>query len=468
MYKILICLLAYSQLSFATKVDLSQMNMTEVAEQALQAALNDQVKSTSDKYYIPGEWTTQIVSSPIPYIAGVGKMFGKDEEASAFTTASVINILAQTYLDYPRYRDSSVIQKIPAAIRRGVETFDRYKDGATYNFYPALVAKKGVVVRRPIGLRMLPIWHGFTNVPNDADTSSVTFSALLLNAKVNNEAYSVPEEAFSEFIKYRDIDRKSQYYNKREGQVHTGAFLTWLYDEKNPNMPRFYLAPSESGERIPFNRNDVDCVVNTNVMKLRALAKRSELPGYKDTCQMITEIIAKDKHDRCGIYYPNTMNLSFVLALSEKAGDRCLQDNSREKIVTKILGMQREDGSWLNDNNIHPDPVITTAFAMYSLQHFANINDPQIATALVYGTKYLLSKTLMKNDQMYWQADNFFTATAFIRSLMMWKSKAYTNAIVGSVLLKMSVTNPQMTPEDYLSVEIDSSKLKPLEFINDK
>lgn len=41
MYKILICLLAYSQLSFATKVDLSQMNMTEVAEQALQAALND-------------------------------------------------------------------------------------------------------------------------------------------------------------------------------------------------------------------------------------------------------------------------------------------------------------------------------------------------------------------------------------------------------------------------------------------
>lgn len=468
MYKVLICLLAYSQLSLATTVDLSQKSMIDVAELAIQVALNDQITSTNDKYYIPGEWTTQIASSPIPYMAGVGKMFGTDEEASAFTTASVINILAQTYLDYPKYRNSSVIQKIPAAIRRGVETFDRYKDGPTYNFYPALVAKKGVVVRRPIGMRMLPIWHGFTNVPNDADTSSVTLSALLLNAEINNEKYSVPEEAFAEFVQYRDIDRKSQYYNKREGQVHTGAFLTWLYDEKNPDMPRFYLAPSENGERIPFNRNDVDCIVNTNVMKLRALSKKSDLPGYKETCQMIKDIIAKDKHDRCGIYYPNTMNLSFVLALAEKAGDQCLQENSKDKIVTKILGMQREDGSWLNDNNIHPDPVITTAFAMYSLQHFANTDDPQVATALVYGTKFLLSKTLMKKGQMYWQADNFFTATAFIRSLMMWKSKAYTNAIVGSVLLKMSVINPQMTPEDYLSVDIDSSKLKPLEFINDK
>lgn len=452
-----------SQFAFAKQSNLDGMNLQDVANQALEYALADQVQF-SNKIYTMGEWTTQIRSSPIPYLAGVGRIFKTDEESSAFTTASVISVLAQTYLDSSTLTNNSSIQKIPAAIQKGTESFSRYQSGAVYNFYPEFITKNGIKVRRPIAMRILPTWNGFVNIPNDADTTSVTNAALLLNAKVNKTGFTIAPDTLMQFSRFRDLNRKPHYYNKRLKTVETGAYMTWLYDEKDPNRPKFTFAAAEKGPRIPFSVNDVDCIVNANVLKVLSLSDNTQLPGYNEACNMLNTMVEKDQHARCGIYYPNTMNLSFSLAQAQKAGNKCLKESSKELIVQKILGSQREDGSWLNDDNLHKDPVVSTAFAMYALLQFGDTANDKTAKAISYGTKYLLSQAKTNSaGQLSWPVDNFFTAAALVRSLVMWQSKAYTHAIVGSVLLQIYKLAPNISANDYLKIEIDPTNLKPLE-----
>lgn len=397
-----------SSSTFASKAGVKLIrndSLVEAGLKALNVALSEQ-KTENGKIYLKGEWPTQIRSTPVPATAGVGKFFGRDEEASAFTTASVINVLSQTYLRFPDLHKEKVISSIPEAVWYGVGSFQRYQDGHVYNFYPPFI-KNGVRVRQAADLRLLPFWYGFTNIPNDADTTSAVNAALMYNARLNKTGFEVKDSTFAEFETYRDTDRKAMFYNRRQNRKNTGAFLTWLYDEKNPDMPRFYFAKAEKGARIPFNVNDVDCIVNVNIFKMKAMAHKKILKGYPEACEMINSMVEKDEHARCGIYYPNTLNLSYALASAEKEGDSCLKKSSHELILNKILSNQYVDGSWLNENNPWRDQVITTAFALSSLQHYGNIEDIRVKKALLYGTKYLLGKAKSEDGQVYWPSNHF-------------------------------------------------------------
>ncbi|MFZ3231434.1 MAG: hypothetical protein WA160_14600 [Pseudobdellovibrio sp.] len=452
--KIIFALLIHLGSNCYAKAKIDNLSLKEISLNALQYALDSQIQTTLDSNYLKGEWPTQIQSTLIPSLVGVGRMFGKDQEATAFTTASVINILSQTYLDNPELANEFPLNKIPNAIQQGVSTFSRYKSDDTFNFYPPLRVKDQVA-HRPINMTLFPIWFGFTNVPNDADTTSAALAALVFNSKINNVNYEVPQKALEEFAKYRDVNRSPMFYNKRLHRKQTGGFMTWLYDEKNPDMPRFYFASTNKGKRIPFNKNDVDCVVNSNVLRLLALTKKQDLSGRSEACQMLNDMIEKDEHATCGVYYPNTLNLSFVIASAEKAGENCISDKSHESIIKKIVEMQNADGSWQNDNNIWKDPVLTTAFALYSLLHYVDRNDQRVNNSLIYGTHYLLAVIKNKNSQLYWTSDNFFTATAIARSLIMWRSKAYTNSIISSVLLEMNKRFPSYTAKNYLQIKFE-------------
>jgi hypothetical protein len=262
--------------------------------------------------------------------------------------------------------------------------------------------------------------------------------------------YQIPAKALNDFSKYRDLDRKAMFYNKGINVQNTGGFMTWLFDENDPAMPRFFFANAKDGTRIPFNRNDVDCIVNANVLKMLALAKRGDIEGRNEACAMINSMIDHDQHASCGIYYPNTMNLSFSLAGAEKAGETCITDQSHQKIVNKILSIQTEDGSWQNDKNIWQDPVLTTSFAMVALLHFGDLKETRVQAAIRFGAHYLLANMKQKDGDFYWPADHFFTATALARSLIMWSSKAYTNVIIASVLLDLEKKFPGSTVKDFM------------------
>jgi hypothetical protein len=435
-------------LAAIAKENIQSYRLKDIAAKAISYALSTQVQSP-DTYYLKGEYPTQIESTLIPIIVGVGKPIGKDQEATAFTTASVINVLSEVYLEHPELQSEAPFNQIPDSIREGIQTFSRYQSDDTFNFYPSMI-DDGVKVHRPVDMKLLPIWLGFTNIPNDADTSSAALAALLFDAKINHKSFEIPPKALSDFSKFRDVDRKAMFYNKGKGIQNTGGFMTWLFDEDDPAMPRFFFAKAKDGTRIPFNRNDVDCVVNANVLKMLALAKRGDIAGHDETCSMLNSMIDQDQHATCGVYYPNTMNLSFSLASAEKAGETCLTEQSHQKIVNKILSIQSEDGSWQNDKNIWQDPVLTTSFAMFALLHFGDIKESRVQGSLRFGAHYLLASMKQKDGQFYWPADHFFTATALARSLIMWSSKAYTNVIIASVLLELENKYPGSTVKDFM------------------
>ena len=140
-------------------VFLANKNIHDLAFFALEQSLADQVTAKDNRYYLEGEFTTQIQSTPVPTLLGVGRVFKVDVEATGFTTGSVVNVLAQTYLDFPQYKNRPIFSKIPEAVSAAVATFRRYESGQLFNFYPPL-QWKGNTVRRPIAMRLAPIWHG--------------------------------------------------------------------------------------------------------------------------------------------------------------------------------------------------------------------------------------------------------------------------------------------------------------------
>lgn len=449
---VLIATIISSNAAYA-KTDVRALTLKEISYKTIDYALKTQIQSASDKNYLRGEFPTKIQSTLIPSLVGVGEAFSKDDEASGFTTASVLNLLSQIYLDHPELQTESPINQIPQSVQAGVNTFSRYASTGTYNFYPSRVIN-GQSVRRPINMRLFPLWHGFTNVPNDADTTSVVLTSLLLNSKINKTPLTIPQSTYDVFSNFTDVNRNPMFYNYFEGRKNTGAFMTWLLDEKSPDMPRFYFARTAKGERIPFIKNDVDCIVNANVLKLLALGKVTTA-ARANSCQMLNDMIDANEHSSCGVYYPNTLNLSFVLGRAKQAGETCITPKSEQKILQMILKMQNGDGSWVNEKNIWQDPIITTAFALDALLHFSKPSDHKTYIALMYGVHFLLKSMKQKDAAMYWNAERFFTATAIARSLIMWQSAAFTNSVIASVLLKMHVAFPQYTASNYLTLNFD-------------
>ena len=429
---------------------IADRSLEEIAFSALEYSYKDQV-DTADRIYLAGEFRTKIQSSLVPALVGVGKAFGQDDEASAFTTGAVVNVLAPLYLKYPDLHNNSTFKKIPAVIAKAVKTYERYKTGETYNFYPSLTLPSGQIVRHPIDMTLFPIWHGFTNIPNDSDTTSTVLTSLLYDKMVNKTNFILSDSALEEISSYQDLNRNPMYYNRFEKRIKTGAFMTWLLNEKDPKMPGFFFAESEKGERIPFNKNDVDCIVNVNILKLLALAKKS-IPGDSSACEMINDMVAKDENKSCGVYYPNTYNLGYSLAANKAMGSQCLQKKNEDVLVKKIIYAQTADGNWVNDN-IWEDHTLSTVFAVTALLELGDLNDHLVLQSIFYGVHYLMKTAELKDDLVKWPEDNFFTATAIARSLIMWRSKAYTNASIAAILIRMHRLYPQYKVKNYTSLQ---------------
>lgn len=429
---------------------IAHRTLQEVALSALEYSFKDQV-DTADRIYLAGEFRTKIQSTLVPALVGVGKAFSQDDEASAFTTGAVVNVLAPIYLKHPELQRNPTLKKIPAVIAKAVKTYPRYKAGSTYNFYPPLQLENGQIVRRPIDMTLNPIWHGFTNIPNDSDTTSTVLTSLIYNKMVNGTKFEIDVNSLEEISTYQDLNRNPMYYNRFEKRIKTGAFMTWLMNEKDPKMPRFFFASSEKGERIPFNKNDVDCIVNVNILKLLTLSKKS-IPGDSSACEMVNDMIAKDENATCGIYYPNTYNLGFSLAANKSMGSQCLKRENENTLVKKIIDEQTADGNWVNIN-IWEDHTLSTTFALTALLEFGDLNDRFVLQSIFYGVHYLLKTARLKDDLVNWPEDNFFTATAIARSLIMWRSKAYTNASIAAVLLRLHQLYPQYTVKNYTSLQ---------------
>jgi hypothetical protein len=390
-------------------------------------------QTTGAEGYEPGQWRAR-VTSYVPSAVGVGKFAQPFEDPSIFVTASIANALAEIYQLDSRY------QEIPPALRRAGQGLDIYRWGSLFNFYPPKVFR-GVKVRGPRYMYLAPQWQGFANIPPDADTTSVTYTflhhlqSIQRNLSPSELQSPLPPQVISALSTARDMNRKPHIYNAAQGHINTGAFLTWFYDENNPDMPRNIFAAPHRGTRIPFNINDVDCVVNANVLKLLTYSGATSGPGYRASCEHLNTVVRKKQFYFCGMYYPSFYAFPYTIATGLKAGASCLEQ-SRERVLNFIISRQKSDGSWQNSFLARPDFIQSTAWALNTLMLLGDPKNSLHKERIRRGVNYLISQA-QKDSQgrLYWPGEVFFAATFVARYPVVWRSTVYTTALATKALV---------------------------------
>lgn len=393
----------------------------------------EQDQATGNTQFDAGQWPTYVTST-FPDFVGVGKYGVPYPEPSAFAAGSVANILAEIY-----HTDKSH-SRIPSMLEKAMTELEPYQVGPVYHFYPQRLYR-GIVVRGPRSLDLDPAFDGFVNIPPDADTTSVTYlmkahlKAIQQGTNLRESSFALPRETLNQFATYRDHNRGSGHiYNELHSMSETGAFLTWLWDEQNPKMPRDFFATPDKGARIPFSTNDVDCVVNANVIKLLTVARQTHSPGYKEACSLLNEITEKQNFYSCGMYYPSHYILPYSMASAMDMGASCLMP-SRRKLIDFILRNQQEDGSWVNYPST-ADRVQSTAWALNTL---LILGYPEYRTqqrAAAKAIQFLLSKVrISKNGNSYWPGEIFYAGVFIARRTVVWRSNSYTTASVVRALV---------------------------------
>jgi hypothetical protein len=392
--------------------------------------LAHQQVSAADGDYVAGEWRSEVYSTPLPALVGVGHISG-DEESTAFATAGVVNELEMIRAVRP-----DLTHTIAPMMKKAIPSFERYREGHLFNFYPPMISN-GVRIHQPASMRLTKMWKGITNIPEDADTTSTVYTAKHFASLLDGRSEVVPFAVSRSFENFRDVNRQSHWYDKKIGIENTGAFLTWQMDENDPNMPQHFTENPTDGVRIPFKRNDVDCVVNMNVLRMMAVNKSSNSAGRNAACKMGAEIVQNESYAKCGIYYPNTYNFAYSASQADEAGETCMRPYA-SRMVDFILRNQNSDGGWFNQGNILElnDRVQSTAFAMLSLERFASSN-PAARAAIRKGVLFLYSN-LRRSEAggLYWPGETFFTATAIARSLVDWRSDSFTTVVALAAIVR--------------------------------
>lgn len=393
--------------------------------------LAQQQTATANDLYEAGEWPSQVYSTPLPVLLGIGRLNG-DQEPTAFGTAAVVN-----ELEMIREARPDLAPLLLPMMKMAVPSFERYREGRLYNFYPPMIWN-GVRIHQAASMRLSPTWKGLTNIPEDADTTSTVYTAKRYTALLAGRAEVVPASVMGSFEFFRDLNRDPHWYDRQLGFINTGAFLTWQFDENDPNMPRSFYADPGEGTRIPLKRNDVDCVVNMNVLRMMAVNGSGNSAGRQAACRMGAEVVMTQQYAKCGMYYPNTYNFVYSASQADEAGESCMRPYA-SRMVDFVMRNQSADGGWYNlGNHEVNDRVQSTAFAMLALERFAPAADPRVRAAVRNGVLFLYSR--MRRDSrgggIYWPGETFFTATALARSLVDWRSDSFTTVVALAAILR--------------------------------
>lgn len=387
--------------------------------------------------YNQGEWPVNMRSYLIPSVVGLGRSFSQPtDEPTAFVTSTVINMLTEVHQLKPE------LTGIPQIIDLGLPSLKYYREGDVFHYYP-MSDYFEVKMHGPRGKGYVPRhMRSFALVPPDADTTSVSLMALANAEWVKNgtpvSQFKVPEATLKTLADFRDLDRKPYFFNSWHGAKNTGAYMTWLWDEHDPtsSLYRSMADKPKKGYRIVFGRNDVDCVVNANVLRMLKMTGNEGHEGFEQSCQYLNRMIEKDEMRYCAPYYPNTLNTFYSISNVYKAGASCIS-RSRDQAIKKILSRQNEDGSWKNDEGFREDRINSTSWALLALLNYVEPTDRSLDYVVRLGVEYLKSQALAKGqDQAYWPGEVFFAGSALARSTLLWRSDAYTTALATLALAK--------------------------------
>lgn len=196
----------------------------------------------------------------------------------------------------------------------------------------------------------------------------------------------------------RESWRYQPYANK-----HSGAAMTWFFDEKEP----IYATP-EKGVALP-GQNSVDCNVVSNVLYTLALTKKQNDPAlrevYQNSCRAISNVILDEsgnlrmtksprKVDQyqvmpawriCGLFYPAHMTFPYLISRAVQEANACQDlpaadqqkfDHAMKELARNVIAEQdqvtplKKSGQWIED--IDSTIALPTTLGGLTLLNFRN------------------------------------------------------------------------------------------------
>lgn len=402
--------------------------LREVVTKAV-ACVQQEQSQTDGAVYAKGEWPAQMHTSSLAHLVGVGRNGEIYEDPSVYVTASVTNLLAEIYIADQNFSE------IPTMLRAARPNFEKYKNGNVFNFWQMKEVRPGLYRRGPKTLHIKNYLSGITNIPDDSDDTSVVYIAQLLNQVVdslsmNQECTLATPDLTSIFSAYRDVNRSPNPFNWFYGYRNTGAFLTWMTKESNDPF-RFLMHPDEPN--VVLGKNDVDCIVNTHVLRALGMYEQIHATGVKEACKYVNDTIARKEFLSCNIFYPNRYFVHYNTAKALSAKVQCLE-RSRKNILGDLLHTQLKDGSWVNRGAKFKENIQSTLFALNSLLLLGDRQNKKHRQAVEKAVAYLLQAAQIGPKSICWEPGIFFTAGTLMKQQILWKSKAFTTALAARAL----------------------------------
>lgn len=317
-------------------------------------------------------------------------------------------------------------------------------------------------VKNPYGIDM------FFNIPDDADDTGGEIAVQKIKTQLrgcypqddffrNPDNFFVDTTALEQFQYYRDINRQGKKDDPRNywKEKNSGAFFTWL---KHDTLPLF--SQPEKGE-IPLGYNNVDAVVNANILLALGLMNRKDYPGYHDAARLLLISIEKHSWPDCALYYPNTLIFPYSVSRAYRDGNNGVLRDGMKKLLKDVLKLQHNYYKNKRKNRgafpggIDNNDYLSTALGLSTL---LNIGidiakeeglEKEYSQTVDNAVQYLIKnrkKAHIKNKDAFseftsvpeysyrWSQGIFFSSS--YKDLAVWRSEAYTNAMVLEALAK--------------------------------
>ncbi len=438
---------------FSQKHDsISVENIRKLFEASINYLTQSQCDTTITGIKYKGEWDVSMeLTEPFFFIGGKQKK----RDSNCFTLSAIHNFLSEIYL-----ADTTQFQIKPSLLKAFSE-IQTFRNGERFNFWKLLPPKRDYrfgqepkpipLVRRPTNFRLRNRFINKTcNVAEDADDTSLGNLASFYHNIIFGDSLDLTEA--KTYDEYLDQNRKNRnWFNIMfHGMPNSGAFLTWHGKEHQfkywnklrsafngafvfvPISPSF---PKAYKPWVPFMANEVDIVVNANVLTYLAMTNQIDKSiGKKGAVFVIDELLKRERWWNTAIYYPNAYHIHYAIARSYAAGLTELR-NSCEKILDHLLKTQKGDGSFESENWLNNyDKIQSTTYALHALLDLSK-NDMIVPKQNIdKAVEYLLSKAKVENGKVSWDGGVFFTGGTFVRGIMVWKSDAYTTAMIAKCL----------------------------------
>ena len=303
----------------------------------------------------------------------------------------------------------------------------------------------------------------FFNIPDDADDTAgeITIQWLKRHYYSDISGFSagpvVDTGALNELAKWRDMNRLPKYEDPRDfwKRKNSGAWLTWQRDETKP----LFSEPA-TGD-IPLGFNNVDAVINANILLAAGMMNKKNIPGFRNAAAMLLRAIELRQWPQCGLYYPNEMTFPFAVSRSYRDGKVTVLRSGMGKLLNDLLQIQeRYSAGKPGKKGAFPggkdrSDILSTAYGLCALLNIGEDIAKETGKTTEYhqaiedAVHYLIKKrkkqrihnrdafNKMKTIPRYsyrWTAGIFFSAS--YTDLAVWRSEAYTGAIVLEALAK--------------------------------